>query len=279
MNTIEVANFNLKHILNSGQSFNWSPFKDGYIGIFQNFAIFTKQKNTTLFWEATSDSINIEWIKKYFNLDFSHSTFKQEINDTCEIAANAVKAYSGLRILNQDPTQTILSFILATNKSIKAIKNAIHRLSVAGGKKAIIRDTYLYLFPHVEYFATATLNELQKSGVGYRATYLQKTANMMLEKNVVTLIKNSKTLHEKKAILLELPGVGKKVADCILSFSFGELTITPIDRWSERIVHTVYSRQDIKKYDAHSNFFSSKFGNNTALAGLYLFEMIRNNTQ
>ena len=274
---INTSNFNLELIINSGQVFNWFKFEDGYIGHFIDFVIFIKQVDNDLYWESSTKDINEAWIKHYFDLDFDYYTFKDKIKQTCNIAYKSLEMYDGLRILNQDPVQKIISFILATNKNIKAIRKSISWFIQDGGQLVNISKGNFNTFPSLNYFNVKSVNELSPSGIGYRSKYLKHAIEMMLTSDLLNRVSNVNDYYLARDILKSINGVGNKVADCVLGFSLGYKNITPIDRWAERLVNQTFKESNIKKYEDYSKYLSDRYGEYTALVGLFLFEWIRNN--
>lgn len=263
MNRTHTPNFNLEISVLSGQTFSWVRRGEWFYGIFKDAVIKAKQEDEYLIWQTYPEKDNFKLIERYFRLDEDYVEAVKSISIDLH-TSEATKKFLGLRNLHQDFEQTLFSFILASNKNIKAIRQSIDIFRNMGGKAINVDGEKILLFPNLEFFRQSTLEDLSKARVGYRAKYL-KNAALFLEQN-------NQYSRDK---LLEIHGVGPKIADCVASFSLNVTNITPIDRWSERIISDLYQEDIGNKYEDKSSWFTSKFGNNTALAGQFLFEYMR----
>jgi len=182
----------------------------------------------------------------------------------------------GIRILKGELEEIIFSFIISANNNIKRIQGIIERLCARYGEPA----EGGYAFPSAERLAEAEEGELKSLGLGYRAPYIIKTAKILLNGNAATI----PTLHtlcstsEARKELLKLPGVGPKVADCILLFGLGRTDVFPVDTWIERVAREDFSIDTANKEDARK-YFLELFGNFAGYAQQYLFYYKRNAIQ
>ena len=182
----------------------------------------------------------------------------------------------GIRILNQDLWETIISFIISANNNIPRIKGIIERISKAYGKEIKYKEKSYYTFPTAEGLKDVTVEEFRKLGLGFRDIRLYETTHMILENkvNLEELQKNPNT-QEVREKLLSLSGVGPKVADCILLFStLKRFEVFPIDVWVRRVMNDLYIKENDetkvskKKIEDLAN---EKFGNLAGIAQQYLF--------
>ena len=153
---------------------------------------------------------------------------------------------NGIRILNQDLWETIISFIISANNNIPRIKGIINRLSENYGDKIIWKGNEFYTFPTPEQLSKAEVKDLRSLGLGFRDVRVYETTRKILNKDI-----NLEKLHAEKDTLkvreelLTLPGVGPKVADCILLFStLKRLEAFPIDVWVRRVINELYIKNE-----------------------------------
>ncbi len=182
----------------------------------------------------------------------------------------------GIRILNQDLWETIISFIISANNNIPRIKGIIEKLSKKYGKELEFEGKKYYTFPTPKELENVTVEDYRTLGLGFRDIRLYETTKMILEKKVdlEELRKNPNTFEVREK-LLTLSGVGPKVADCILLFSdLKRFEVFPIDVWVRRVMNDLYiknpdetkvSKKQIEK------IANEKFGNLAGLAQQYLF--------
>lgn len=271
LNQHKIPNLNLTQTLNSGQTFAWETQDDLYIGSFANSAMIVKQINDTLYWQTYPEKDNFEFFLNYFNLNSDHEKAIQEISQDKKIQP-AINTYRDIRILNQDFEQTMLSFILASNKNIKAIKKSLNYFQKQYNNVISADGIKIKLFPKAEFFHDLSLEHYKPSGVGYRAKYLMHAAENLVNQNILKHLDEDNQRQE----LTKIHGIGEKVADCIMTFALKYKDITPIDIWTERVVKNIYHNNKSKNYKQIRRWFRRKFGINTALAGQILFEYIRN---
>ena len=183
---------------------------------------------------------------------------------------------SGIRILNQDLWETIISFIISANNNIPRIKGIIERLSKKYGNEINYKGKKYYTFPTAKQLENVSVEDYRSLGLGFRDIRLYETTHMILEGKVDLdkLRKNSNT-NEVREQLLTLSGVGPKVADCILLFSdLKRFEVFPIDVWVRRVMNDLYIKQEGENKVSKKQIerlAEEKFGNLAGLAQQYLF--------
>lgn len=272
-----VNSFELKDIFDCGQCFRWNKQEDGsYIGVFgYNVLNVQKEGNDIVFKGVCENNIK-ETVEDYFDLNRDYEKIKKELSKIDENMKISIKYGSGIRILNQDLWETIISFIISSNNNIPRIKGIIERLSKNYGDKIEYNGEVYYTFPSPEQLKNVTVEEYRKLGLGFRDIRLYETTQMILNKEI-----NLKKLHENpntievRDELLKLSGVGPKVADCILLFStLKRFEVFPIDVWVRRVMNDLYIKnQDETKVNKKQieEIAKNKFGDLAGLAQQYLF--------
>ena len=188
----------------------------------------------------------------------------------------SIKYGSGIRILNQDLWETIISFIISANNNIPRIKGIIERLSKNYGKEIDYNGKTYYTFPTAEELKNVSVEKYRELGLGFRDIRLYETTKMILENKVnLDELKNNPNTREVREKLLTLSGVGPKVADCILLFSdLKRFEVFPIDVWVRRVMNDLYIKnEDETKVSKKQieKIAKEKFGNLAGLAQQYLF--------
>ena len=270
--------FKLKDIFECGQCFRWNEQEDGsYTGIWKENVVNVKQKNNEIIFEGVTKSGNLEKeIKEYFDIERDYEAIKIKLGKIDDNMKKSIEYGEGIRILNQDLWETIISFIISANNNIPRIKGIIERISKAYGKEIKYKEKSYYTFPTAEELKDVTVEEFRKLGLGFRDIRLYETTHMILENkvNLEELQKNPNT-QEVREKLLSLSGVGPKVADCILLFStLKRFEVFPIDVWVRRVMNDLYIKENDetkvskKKIEDLAN---EKFGNLAGIAQQYLF--------
>ena len=268
--------FNPKHIFECGQCFRWNEQPDGsYTGVFGNNVLNVKQENNQIIFSGICDG-NIEEIcKNYFDLDTDYAQIKNELSKIDDNLKQGIQYGDGIRILKQDLWETIISFIISANNNIPRIKKIIERISEKYGNKLELDGETFYSFPTVEQLSKATVDELRGLGLGFRDKRVYETTRLILNKEIdleyLKSIQDSNLLREE---LNKLPGVGDKVADCIMLFSMKRFDVFPIDVWVRRVMNDLYIKNEdetkVNKKEIR-NLAEEKYGKLAGIAQQYLF--------
>ncbi len=272
-----IDSFELKDIFECGQCFRWNEQQDGsYTGVFgDNVLNVAKTGNEVIFKGICKEDIK-ETVEKYFDLNRDYQKIKSKLEKIDENMKKSIEYGQGIRILNQDLWETIISFIISANNNIPRIKGIIERLSKKYGKEIEWNDTKYYTFPTAKDLKDVTVQEYRELGLGFRDIRLYETTQMILDKKVdLEEMKNNPNTMEVREQLLSLSGVGPKVADCILLFSdLKRFEVFPIDVWVRRVMNDLYiHNEDETKVNKKQieKIAQEKFGDLAGLAQQYLF--------
>lgn len=255
MNEIQVdikdIPFNLDYTLSSGQAFRWVKQNEWWNGVIKGRFIKIKQDKKKIIakiYPGDSDK-DEEIIKEYFRLDDDLDHILETIRLDNEIK-KATNRFNGLRLMNQEPWECLVSYICATNKNIPAIMRNIELISRMFGKKIMTNDKDHYSFPTPSDLSKAKMKELRKCELGYRAEFVKATAKRVtIEGNELNKLIETEYEIAKRSLLFRNKkekiylGVGPKVADCVLLFSLNKMEAFPIDRWIKRCIMNKYSNR------------------------------------
>jgi N-glycosylase/DNA lyase len=204
-----------------------------------------------------------------------------------KIIKEAAKKFSGLRLMRQDPFQCYVSFIISSNSSIQNIKRTLQNITKKFGTKVKFQNKEFYTFPKPKTLASATKSELLSCGLGYRAPFV-KGASSLVEQGTIDFNHLKKArYHTAKESLLEVFGIGNKVADCILLFSLEKTEAFPLDRWIIRSLQEYYPDRfsftgktiTQKKYQLLHQQITDYFGQYSGYCQQFLFKLIRESNQ
>ena len=269
--------FELKDIFECGQCFRWNEQDDGsYTGVIKDAIINVKKENENIIFTGKCDTDIKQLIEYYFDLNTDYEKIKQKLSNIDEYLKTSIEYGKGIRILNQDLWETIISFIISANNNIPRIKGIIERLSHKYGNEIEWNGQKYYTFPTAEQLKDVTIEEYRKLGLGFRDIRLYETTKMILNKEVdLEKLRNNLNTQEVREELLKLSGVGPKVADCILLFSdLNRFDVFPIDVWVRRVMNDLYIKEDDEAKVSKTKIeklADEKFGNLKGLAQQYLF--------
>lgn len=231
---ITIPDFDLSLTAASGQCFRFTEIDTNkYYLVAGKRQLVIQQKNKDSFLFDCSKEDYKDFWKNYFDLETDYQEFQKNIPKSHDYLYQASIFAKGLRILRQEPFETIISFIISQRKTIPAIKNCIQRLSERFGKPLSGGE---YAFPTADVLANASEKELAECGVGYRAKYIQKSSEMIASGQVDLQRNYHNNYSDAKSLLMKLPGVGEKVANCITLFAYHYMDSFPIDVWIQKVL-------------------------------------------
>ena len=264
--------------LNSGQVFHWEKAGGGFCGTIGEHAVCVKQRGAMLHVAMDGGSLRRrgeELIRNYFALD-------HPLDEICasfprDLAMKAARNFcQGLRIIRQPKWECLATFICSSMKQVAHIRQISRALREQFGEKKEICSHEVFSFPPAERLAGTTENELRKCGLGYRAKNLLATAKRVAlgEVNLDSL--SALSNGELREQLCDLPGVGAKVANCVMLFGYERITAFPIDVWIERVLRENYfSRKRHVTSASLAEFAANYFGAHGGYAQQYLFHHAR----
>lgn len=264
------------HIFECGQCFRWNKEADGsYTGIFGNNVINVKKENEDIIFEGVCDG-NIEDVcKNYFDLDTDYEEIKRRLSGIDDFLKTSIEYGNGIRILNQDLWETIISFIISANNNIPRIKGIIDRISRKYGKIITYKGKDYYTFPDMYELGKASVEDLRALGLGFRDKRIYETTRMFLDREItLEELESEKDTDNLREKLMTLSGVGGKVADCIMLFSLKKYDVFPIDVWVRRVMNELYIKEEDESKVSKvliQNLAKEKYNELAGLAQQYLF--------
>ena len=269
--------FNLRDIFECGQCFRWNIEEDGsYTGVFGRNVLNVKKQNNAILFKGICEGDIIPTIIDYFDLERDYELIKSKLERVDNNMKESIKYGTGIRILNQDLWETIISFIISANNNIPRIKGIIERLSEKYGDKIVYNGKEYFTFPTPKQLENVSVEEFRKLGLGFRDIRLYETTKLVLNKEVdIENLHNIKNTNIVRDELLKLSGIGPKVADCILLFStLKRFDVFPIDVWVRRVMNDLYihkeKEQDVSKKEI-LQIANEKFADLEGIAQQYLF--------
>lgn len=272
----DAKSFEPNHVFDCGQCFRWEKQKDGsYTGIFNNNVLNVNKIDNDIIFKGICENNIKEVCTEYFDLARNYEDIKLELSKVDDNLRKSIDYGEGIRILNQDLWETIISFIISANNNIPRIKGIINRLSEKFGSKIEWDGDTYYTFPTVQQLARASVQDLRSLGLGFRDVRVYETTKMILNKEVDLDKMYEEDTSKVKESLLTLSGVGPKVADCILLFSkLKRFDVFPIDVWVRRVMNELYIKNEdetkVSKKEIE-NLAKEKYGNLEGIAQQYLF--------
>ncbi|HHY47114.1 MAG TPA: 8-oxoguanine DNA glycosylase [Firmicutes bacterium] len=268
----EIAPFHLERTLECGQAFRWYRTGTGYAGVVGGVALRVRQEDADSLTILDCDKDTIDLVIRYFRLREDHAGIEASLSSMDPALAEAVSFASGLRLLDQDPWECLISFIVSARNRIPLIKRAIEALSrefgrpLAGG---------FFAFPEAPSLASAAVESIERCGTGFRAPYIKMAAERIMGSHFDFDQLRTLPIDEARARLLEFKGVGPKVADCVLLFGCGRYEAFPVDTWIARVMSYLYFGGREVPLRRIREFASRRFGPLAGYAQEYLYYYAR----
>lgn len=264
--------FNPTHIFECGQAFNFHKEEDGsYTAVFLNMIINLWEKEDYVLIRNVSLDDFYEYFYDYFDLGTNYGNIKEKLSTDENLKVASDYGY-GIRILNQEMFETVISFIISANNGITRIKKAVRIISERYGTYiGEYKGRSYYSFPRPEVLAEVNPADLREyARVGFRDVRIVKASQMIRDGFLDFSRDMDLDSLELKEKLMEMPGVGPKVADCILLFAFHRRETFPVDVWIKRVMETLFIGHEVPK-KLVDNYARDIFGENAGYAQQYLF--------
>ncbi|MBQ2946696.1 MAG: 8-oxoguanine DNA glycosylase [Bacilli bacterium] len=267
-------NFDLKATITCGQIFRFILEEDGsYTVIIKDRVINLKEDNDYIIVKSSKEDNLKEIIYDYFDLDRNYEIIEKNILKCDKKLEDALIFSRGLKMIHQDPFETIIAYIISQNNRVPSIANALNLISLNYGEKVVFKDKEYYLFPSIDKLKTLSTLDFRNCKVGFRDKYLYEIMRS-IENNLLD-IESIYNMNSEDSLkyLIGFKGIGNKVASCILLFAYQKFDVYPIDTWVKKFMKEDYNiegEQNIKQ------FTTTTYKEYSGLAIQYMFNYKRN---
>jgi len=278
---ISAPDFDLEKTLDSGQVFHWEKAGNGFVGTIGDYAVYIEQRANVL--DAWNNEEKVDGLKSsslrrlianYFALD-------HPLREICasfpnDPVINAARLFCrGLRIIRQPKWECLATFICSSMKQVAHIRQISLALRRHFGDRGKVGDHVVYTFPPAQRIARATENDLRECALGYRAKNLLATARLVSSGECDLESWSALSDPDLREKLCSLPGVGAKIANCVMLFAYERLRAFPIDVWIERVLKQQYFPRKKITEPRLREFSETYFGEHGGYAQQYLFHHAR----
>jgi N-glycosylase/DNA lyase len=271
-----VRNYDLEHTLGSGQAFRWRRSGNVWTGIVGSRWVRLRQVPDEIQAETAAPEHDWQWLRHYLQLDVDVEKILTSFPDDPPMR-DSVAACRGLRLLRQEPWECLASFICSSTKQIVQIEQIVEQLCQRFGESVQVPAGVeaARAFPTVARLAESSEAELRACKLGFRAPYLLGAARMLAAREIDLSRLGEMPLEEARAALQTLPGVGAKIADCVLLFAYGFQEAFPVDVWIIKALQQLYFPKRRAKLPRLRRFSQTYFGPHGGYAQQYLFHYMR----
>jgi N-glycosylase/DNA lyase len=274
--TFAARDYNLAATLTSGQAFRWQQQDRWWAGVVGNRWVRLRSEPGSITAETAGPVADWDWLRHYLQLCVDLGEVLHAFPDDEPMRA-AVAACRGLRLLRQDPWECLASFILSSTKQIVQIRQITTLLCERYGEPVSVLSGWspAFTFPSPARLARATEAELRECKMGFRAPYLRATAEMIAGGLFEPGRLQALSVEVARAELMKLPGVGRKIADCVLLFAYGYQSAFPLDVWVMKALRQLYFPHRRVTLRRLHQFAATHFGPSAGYAQQYLFHYMR----
>ena len=266
-------NFDLRSTITCGQIFRFIEEDNSFTVIIKDRVINLREDGDYIIIESNNESDLENVINDYFDLNRDYLKIEEEIIKKDNKIKDAILFSKGLKMINQDPFETLIAYIISQNNRVTSIANALNLLSMNYGEKVMFKDKEYYLFPTIEKLLKLNISDFRNCKVGFRDKYLFEIIENINNKNLELEKIYNMTGEEALKYLVNFKGIGMKVASCILLFAYQKFDVYPIDTWVKKFMKEDYGiegEQNIRE------FTNNIYGEYSGLAIQYMFNYKRN---
>lgn len=268
---IKINDFNLKDTLMSGACFRATLESDGsFTNILRDRIINIRQIGDELIVKSNKLDNLSNVIREYFDLDRDYNIINKELIQVDPGLKDVIECCRGYHILNQDPFEMCISYIISQNNNVKRISASINKLCELYGQKVYFDGKVYFLFPTYEKLKELKTDDLAELKIGFRDKYIIDFLNKYESFNDLDNLSTPDAFNK----LLTVKGIGPKVASCILLFGYKRLDVFPIDTWVKQFVSNRYGVKD--DFKTIENLAINKYGKYSGLAIQYMYHYNRN---
>jgi N-glycosylase/DNA lyase len=271
-----IQDYDLNATLASGQVFRWNRSGEAWTGVVGGRWVKLRHDLNSISAETAAGVDDWKWLEDFLQIEVNLTNTLATFPDD-EPMQHAVAACHGLRLLRQEPWECLASFILSSTKQILQIRQIVALLCERFGDQLVVPpgSAAAFSFPSAVRLATASEAELRNCKMGFRAPYLLATARLIAAGKINLEAVGSLPASTARSELMQLPGVGGKVADCVLLFAYGFPTAFPIDVWVMRALQQLYFSRRQASPRSLQAFAATHFGQQAGYAQQYLFHYMR----
>ena len=271
-----ARDYDLAATLTSGQAFRWRAQGDAWTGVVGTRWVRLRHDGVAIVAEAAEPAQDWQWLTHYLQVQLDLDAVLASFPDDAPMR-QAVGACRGLRLLRQDPWDCLASFILSSTKQIVQIQQIIGLLCERYGEpiSAPEGEPPARAFPCPARLSALSERELRACKMGFRAPYLLATAREVFDGRIDLGHLYRLDVTEARERLMALPGVGRKIADCVLLFAYGFQDAFPVDVWVMKALRQLYFPRRQPSAKRLLRFTESYFGSNSGYAQQYLFHYMR----
>lgn len=270
---IKVDNLNLKDTITCGQIFRFKELEDSYIVVLKDRVVKLKYDKGYLYVSSNDENNLEEVIRYYLDLNRDYESINKKLIKNNPDLKDIIQYSSGLKMIQQDPFETLISYIISANNRVLMISKVVDNIAHYYGKKVEFEGDEYYLFPDIDELKTCSKEILRSLKTGFRDEYIYDVVNKINNGEFNLSNINNMTTEDALNYLQTNKGIGEKVASCILLFAYSRFDVFPIDTWVKKYMKEKYNIEGVKNI---KDFSIKSYGEYSGLIIQYMFNYSRN---
>lgn len=266
-------NFDLKSTITCGQIFRYTEDNNTFTVVIKDRVLVLTIDGDEIIVESNKEDNLKEVVYDYFDLNRDYELIEKNIIEKDNKLSDALIFSRGLKMIHQDPFETLIAYIISQNNRVPSIANSLNLLSSNYGEKVTFKNKDYYLFPSLEKLETLSVEDFRKCKVGFRDKYLYEIIENIKNNNLDLDSIYNMDSDTSREYLMKFKGIGNKVASCILLFAYQKFDVYPIDTWVKKFMKEDYN---IEGESNIREFTYNTYKEYSGLAIQYMFNYKRN---
>lgn len=266
-------NFDLKSTITCGQIFRYTEDNNTFTVVIKDRVLVLTIDGDDIIVESNKEDNLKEIVYDYFDLNRDYDLIEKNIIEKDNKLSDALEFSRGLKMIHQDPFETLIAYIISQNNRVPSIANSLNLLSSNYGEKVTFKNKDYYLFPSLEKLETLSIEDFRKCKVGFRDKYLYEIIENIKNNNLDLDSIYNMDSDTSREYLMKFKGIGNKVASCILLFAYQKFDVYPIDTWVKKFMKEDYN---IEGESNIREFTYNTYKEYSGLAIQYMFNYKRN---
>ena len=266
--------FDLDNTVTCGQIFRFYKQEDNSYDVILSDRVINVYKKEDYLYVSSNNETDLEnVIIKYFDLDNDYEEIDNYLIKNDSKLTDAVNFSKGLKMIKQEPFETVMEYIISANNGVNQIATAINNISIKYGEKVLFNNKEYYLFPKYNKLKDVTIKELRDCKVGFRDKYLKAMIEKVNNNEIDLVSLYDMDTNSAMDILMDNIGIGPKVASCILLFAYQKYDVFPVDTWVKKVMKNDYNIEGVNNINS---FAKNTYGKYSGIAIQYMFNYGRN---
>ena len=262
---------NLQDTLTCGQIFRYEIIDNKYVLVLNGRVVELYEDDNYIYVSSSNEKKLEEYIYNYLDLNRDYDLINNDLINNDKSLKEIIESCKGFKIINQNPFETMISFIISANNNVRNITSSVNLIAKKYGNKILFNNNEYYLFPDLNQMKKVSLEDYKNMKLGFRSEYIYNFVNKITDEDIKNI--NNLSTDEALKYLMSYKGIGLKIASCILLFAYSRFDVFPIDTWVKKYMMEKYNINSLNEIE---KFTKEKYKEYSGLVIQYFFHVNRN---